>query len=632
MNRIISSVINNIPSEDVVCPNNITALHKSHAQRSPGAVAIAAPGGKPLTYNQLYRQVEQIVAALNDLGIGRNDRVAAVLPNGPEAAIAFLGVAAGATYAPLNPANPTSEFESYFCGLSPKALLVESGSDSPAIPVAQRLSIPIIELSPLGEPIAGAFTLRGQRGATEPEKGFAEAEDVALILHTSGTTSRPKRVPLTHSNLLVSARNIAATLHLQPNDCCLNVMPLFHIHGLVGALLSSMMAGGSVVCTPGFEAEEFLPWLETLRPTWYTAVPTVHQAVVGCAQAEAKRLKHHSLRFIRSSSSALPARVLHALEEIFDVPVIESYGMTEAAHQITSNPLPPLERKAGSVGLAAGPNVAVMDGAGNLLPAWHMGEVVVRGANVMRGYDHNPSANGAGFTREWLRTGDQGYLDSDGYLFLAGRLKEIANRGGAKISLREIDAALLEHPQVSQAATFPVPHPTLGEDIAAAIVVLDKDQITEPMIREYLLKRLAAFKVPSHISFVDEIPKGSTGKIQRLKLAEVFAQRFPKEFVRPQNELEILVSNIFAEVLRIEKVSVCDNFLELGGDSLRATQVLSRIAALFQVNLPIVTLFNKPTVAELAHEIAASMESLPVTSKAELVTALEDFSKEGERR
>lgn len=583
--------------------NTIYELLRARAEHAPEAVAIRAPGRSALTYRGLLSQVDSVERSLIARGVHRSDRVAIVLPNGPEMAVAFLGVAASAVCAPLNPAYSRSEFEFYFSDLNPKALIVQSGMNGSAVAVAEKRGIPIIELLPKPEAAAGIFTLRDNEQPLTSHCGFAQAEDVALILHTSGTTSRAKLVPLSHANLLASAGNIAATLRLSESDRCLNVMPLFHIHGLVGALLSSTMAGASVICTAGFDVEQFFSWLETCGPTWYTAVPTIQYAVLSLAQADPTALRNHSLSFIRSSSSALPARVMRGLEEIFKVPVIESYGMTEAAHQMASNPLPPGQRNVGSVGLAAGPEVSIMDEAGNLLSPGEIGEIVIRGANVMHGYDNNTDASATAFTQDWFRTGDQGYLDGDGYLFLTGRIKELINRGGEKISPREIDDVLLAHPAVEQAVAFGVPHSTLGEEVAAVVVLRPQTQATVRELREFVANRLADFKVPKQIVIVDEIPKSATGKLQRGDLAERFARQLDVEAISPETQLESMVAEIYAEVLGVEQVSATDNFFALGGDSLRATQVIARIRAMLDVNLSIATIFRQSTVRELAHEI-----------------------------
>ena len=587
------------------CGENSTIIDllRARAEHAPEAVAICALGRSALTYGGLLGQVDRVVEYLNARGIHRNDRIAIALPNGSEMAVGFLGVASSAVCAPLNPAYSHSEFKFYLSELNPKGLIVQSGINTAATGVAEKHGIPVIELMPNSQGAAGTFTLRGNGRPVTLRRGFPQAEDITLILHTSGTTSPPKLVPLTHANLLASAGNIATTLRLSESDRCLNVMPLFHIHGLVGALLSTVMAGASVICTSGFDIEQFFPWLEAFRPTWYTAVPTIHHAVFSRAQAERSALKNHSLRFIRSSSSAFPTRVMRGLEEIFEVPVIESYGMTEAAHQIASSPLLAGQRKVGSVGLAAGPEVSIMDEHGNLLSSGEVGEIVIQGANVTSGYLNSADSNKEAFEGGWFRTGDQGYIDRDGYLFITGRLKEIINRGGEKIAPREVDKALLDHPDISQAIAFAVTHLTLGEDIAAAVVTREKNQITEAAIREYLGSRLAAHKIPSRILFVDDLPKGATGKTQRIGLAEQLADQLKGQFITLQNDLEAAVAQIYVDVLGVEQVGGTDNFFVLGGDSLRATQVIARIRARFDVNLSIATIFLRSTVKDLAQEI-----------------------------
>ncbi|MDY6954204.1 MAG: AMP-binding protein, partial [Thermodesulfobacteriota bacterium] len=346
---------------------SIHDLLTAQAAQGPDAVAILAPGREPLTYGRLLFQTEGTVKGLHAMGVGRHDCVAMVLPNGPEMAVAFLAVASAATGAPLNPSYGAEEFDFYLGDLDAKAVIIPWGMDSPVRGAAQRREIPIMELTPLVREGAGAFTLTGDKRSHTAGGGFAKPEDVALVLHTSGTTSRPKIVPLTQRNLCTSAHTIQETFDLGHTDRCLNVMPLFHIHGLVGALLSTLAGGGSVVCTPGFDPAAFFDWLEGFGPTWYTAVPTMHQAIVKRAPSHGRVIARFPLRFIRSCSAPLPPKTMAALEGLFHAPVLESYGMTEAAHQMTSNPLPPRERKPGSIGLPTGQEVAIMDETGHLL-------------------------------------------------------------------------------------------------------------------------------------------------------------------------------------------------------------------------------------------------------------------------
>ena len=483
------------------------------------APAIGAPDRDALPHGELRALCKRTVASLNAMGIGRGDRVAMVLPNGPEMASSFIAIACGATTAPLNPAYRAEEFDFYLSDLNAKALVILEGMESPALAVAEARGIPIVRLVP--ENKAGDFTLAGAAGAGAPAKpGFAEEGDIALVLHTSGTTSRPKIVPLAHVNVTASAYHIGNTLALRENDICLNIMPLFHIHGLIAATLSSIAAGASVVCTPGFNALKFFSWFEEANPTWYTAVPTMHQAILTRADRNSDIIKKGRLRLIRSSSSSLPPQVMEALEKTFGVPVIEAYGMTEAAHQMASNPLPPLQRFSGCVGIAAGPDIGIMDESGKLLAPGELGEIVIRGRNVTAGYEANPDANAKAFTNGWFRTGDQGVLDEKGYLRLTGRLKELINRGGEKISPLEIDTVIMDHPAVAQVVTFGMPHDKLGEDVAAAVVLREGAACDERELRAFVGSRVADFKVPRRIVFLTEIPKGATGKLQRIGLAE----------------------------------------------------------------------------------------------------------------
>lgn len=613
----------------------ITQLIAMGASQHPDAIALVAQDRSPLTYSCLWAHIQDTVKTLNSMGLGRGERIAIVLPNGPEMAVAFLSVAACAISAPLNPGYQAPEFDFYLSDLKAKALIIQSGMNSPAIAVAEARNIPIIELVPQLSAPAGIFQLVSDSNLPPVGNALSQSEDVALILHTSGTTSRPKIVPLTQANLCTSAHNIKTTLALGQSDRCLNVMPLFHIHGLVGVLLSSLSAGASVVCTPGFYAPQFFDWLETFRPTWYSAVPTMHQGILARVQANREIIARCPLRLIRSSSAPLPPQVMTELEGAFNVPVIESYGMTEAAHQMTSNPLPPHQRQPGSVGIAAGPEVAIMDREGNLLPLGEIGEVVIRGANVTSGYENNPEANESAFTKGWFRTGDLGYLDSDGYLFLKGRIKETINRGGEKIFPREVDEVLLEHPAVKQVVTFAAPHTLLGEEVAAAVVLKENAAATEQEIKEFVAQKLADFKVPRVVVFLDEIPKGPTGKLQRIGLAEKLGLQAsdptaPKpEFVPPRTAIEEELVNIWSLVLGVEPIGINDNFFQLGGDSVLATQIVNRVLQSLQVELSLLFFFEQPTVANMAVRIAQiQAETLASGEVTDWLDELESLSDE----
>ncbi|MXQ09861.1 AMP-binding protein [Alphaproteobacteria bacterium GH1-50] len=476
-----------------------------------------------MSYGGLRALGGEVRGALHGAGIGRGDRVAIVLPNGPEMAAAFVTVAGVATTAPLNPAYTADEFAFYLEDLGAKAVILMDGEDGPAADAAAGLGVQVLSLSvPEGAP-AGTFRLTSDRSGTPDDTSAPGPDDIALILHTSGTTSRPKIVPLTQANVAASAGNIRASLALTETDRCLNVMPLFHIHGLVAAVSASLAAGASVWCAPGFDALRFFGWMRDATPSWYTAVPTMHQAILARAGRNADVIEEVPLRFLRSSSASLPGPVMEKLAATFNAPVIEGYGMTEAAHQMASNPLPPRAQKPGSVGVEAGPLVRIAHEVENRLIDG-TGEVVISGPNVTPGYEGNAQANAKAFFeadgRRWFRTGDQGAFDDEGYLTLTGRLKEIINRGGEKVSPLEVDGVFSAHADVAQVVTFALPHPKLGEEVAAAIVLREGASATEADLRAFAAERLAAFKVPRKLVILDEIPKGATGKLQRIGLAE----------------------------------------------------------------------------------------------------------------
>ncbi len=557
---------------------------QEHADRQPDAIALLAPGYRSVSYGQLWQRIRRTAARLNQAGIAEGDRVATVLGNGPEMAATFLGIsAAGAACAPLNARYRAPEFEDLFADLRPKALIVARGIPSPAQDVANRLGIHVLEAAPPEEAVADVW----------PRSTSDDA--VALVLHTSGTTSRPKRVELTHANLCYSARHIAHALELGTADRCLNVMPLFHVHGLIGAFLSSIAAGGSVVCAPDFLAPSFFDWIDEFTPTWYTAAPTIHDAIVARAGAHKAVVARSRLRFVRSSSAPLAPRLMADLERTFNVPVIEAYGMTEASHQIASNPLPPRTRKPGSVGVAIDTEIAVRGESGEAVGPGREGAIAIRGPNVAHS--------------GWFDTGDRGWVDDEGYVFLTGRGKEAINRGGEKVSPREVDEVLTQHPAVAAAVTFAVPDRRLGEDVAAAVVVHGHASVSALALREFASTRLADFKVPRQIVFLDDIPTGPTGKPQRIGLAErlgLEAARDPDDVSqRPsstaaRNAGEKLLCDLWSEILDVGAVGVHDNFFELGGDSILAAQILSRLRELTSAEISMARFLDAPTVAQMA--------------------------------
>ncbi len=578
---------------------------QAHAKSIPEKTALLNVDGASWSYAQLWTCVGRVISLLREATVRRMDRVAIVLPNGVSAAIAFLGVSSCATAAPLNPGLKRAEFRSLLRDLEPALLLTTSQVVGPARDAAVELGVKVVELPDIGE---RTDPQGSEMCESLGEEDLCSPEDIGLVLYTSGTTSKPKRVPLSQSQLAASAGNIAGVLALSSDDRCLNVMPLFHVHGLVAGLLASLTVGASVICTPGFRSEACLDWLTDLRPTWYTAVPTIHQSFL--SEMDARRIERssqHTLRLIRSSSSALAPHVLVQLEERMGVPVIEAYGMTEATHQIASNPRPPGVRKPGSVGTPIGVETVVLDEAGNRQPVGVKGELALRGPTICTGYEDNDAANAAAFDDGWFRTGDEGTIDEDGYIFLVGRSKEMINRGGEKIAPAEIDRALLKHPAVGQAVAFAVPHPSLGEDVAAAVVLKPQETAGENELRGYLLERIAEHKVPSSIVFVEEIPKGASGKLQRVGLAEKLEDRLAPIYRRPQTPFEVELAGIWGNVLGVERIGRDDNFFLLGGDSLKAMRTLSRIRNTFSTEISVQEAFRYPVLREQAEMILRAL-------------------------
>ncbi len=497
-------------------------------------VAVIAPDIGSWTYAQLDNEVLRLADMLAANGVEPGMAVSIVLVNGYEFLATFLAVArAGAIAAPLNPAYTTDEFNFYMEDAGARVAILPEGPH-PAREAAVKLGIKAIDatLTSSNGHLKVSLSSNGSELTATVDATAPRSSDVALFLHTSGTTSRPKGVPLRHLNLMRSVENIKNTYALTPDDTSLIVMPLFHVHGLIGACLSTLNSGGTLVVPPRFSASAFWQQQADSGSTWYSAVPTIHQILL--ARADDDEAPYESFRFIRSCSAALAPTVFDDLEKRFGAPVLEAYGMTEASHQMSSSPLPPGARIPGTVGKATGVEVAIMadttpspfspgekeEQKGVFASTGERGEVVIKGENVMWGYHNNEEANADAFVNGWFRTGDQGILGDDGYLTLTGRLKELINRGGEKISPLEVDAALLEHPAVAEAVCFAAPDQHYGEAVQAAVVLSGDCEQKE--IQDFCRGRLADFKVPDIIYFADELPRTATGKIQRRHVAAAF--------------------------------------------------------------------------------------------------------------
>ena len=487
-------------------------------QQNDDLIFLTSEKNEKLSYGEFKIFNEKISRQLAATNVKNSDRAAIVLPNGPLMASSFLSISSYMSAAPLNPSYKQEEFEFYLDDLKPKFLLVEPNSKSLAVIAAKNLNIPVFEMKISDNQPLGTFELFDKETDYKNPNDY----DEALVLHTSGTTSRPKIVPLSNLNIFTSAVNISKSLKLTAADHCLNIMPLFHIHGLIAVLSASAKVGASVCASNGFNALKFLDLAETQNITWYSGVPTMHQAILLRAQKNSDKAKKLNLRFIRSSSASLPPAIFEQLNDIFQTPVIEAYGMTEATHQMASNPLPPAIQKPGLVGMPAGPEICIMNDKNEKLSQGEIGEICIKGDNVTNGYENNPEANKQSFVNDWFRTGDEGFFDEDGYLKISGRLKEIINKGGEKISPLEVDNILMDFPPIDQALCFGYKDKMLGEDIAVAIKLKENKSCTEDDIKSYANEKLAKFKIPKKIFIVEDIPKGATGKLQRIGLAKKF--------------------------------------------------------------------------------------------------------------
>ncbi len=582
-------------------PSVFRALY-ARASEAPQAIALSAMGHSALSYGELASQLDTLAHDIQLAGHQQGQAIATLTPNGPDAAVAILGSMLVGPCAPLSSTLSAAETLDLVERMNVDVIVTAVGWTSPALEAVRAAGISVVEMQNADE-----NRVRGSRPS------MPDADAVALLLSTSGTTARAKIVPLTHANLHTSAANISSWLGLDAADRCLNVLPLFHVHGLVSNVLATLITGGEVVCAPGFEAGTFFETLWRSQATWFSAVPTIHQAIVERARrvpGDAAGVQQSPLRFIRSASAPLPEAVAGQLESLFGVPLIEVYGMTEAAGQITSSPMSPGARRSGTVGGAAGPDVAVVDALGHDVPRGTTGEIVVRGGNVIQAYADSAD-NLDGFFGDWLRTGDLGVLHGDGFLSVTGRLKDAINRGGETINPQEIDAALLRHPSVGAAVTFAVPDRRLGEQVAAAVVL--HGDVEPDALRRFVAETLSMAKVPRRIVVLDALPMGKTGKVKRNGMAELLGlcdldDGAPADDVGHGNSrTQQRLTAFWCEVLNVSHVRPNDRFLDLGGDSLSALRLLSIVNDTFGVRVPLLDFFDCPTLVEQAALVDAAL-------------------------
>jgi acyl-CoA synthetase (AMP-forming)/AMP-acid ligase II/acyl carrier protein len=600
----------------------IPSLLAAKARQHANACALQTSSGEQLSYGEVHRRIGEISKSLSKLNLGRNSRVAIALPNGINMSVMLLAVTSTSIAAPLNPSYREAEFQSYLSDIGADCIVVPSESHlSPAHEAATKNGIPIIGLGPDGITISEFPKMPGihnRNPGVRPTNGngSAEPDDIALILLTSGSTGRPKRVPLTHRNLCTSAADICYSLQLDDQDVCLSMWNQFHIGGVTDLLLVSLASSGRIVCTSGFDAFQFFKILEDQSPTWFQGVPTTLAEIMAVAERTRRSPKPTSLRFVRSVAAPLSPLLMERVESYFQVPVVQTFGMTEAGPLITTNLLPPAVRKPGSTGPSAGPQISIRDPDDRELRPYEMGEIFVRGENVIAGYEGDREATAQSFRNGWFRTGDTGYLDADGYLFLKGRAKEQINRGGEKISPQEIDDVLAAHPEVEQAATFSVKHPTLGEDVGVAVVLRKNGTLDAEGIRRFVAGQLSDFKVPKTVLFLQSLPQSAIGKVKRDALAELAESKArPLTYAPPETKLQSILAEVWAKELDKQKVSIDDDFFSLGGDSLSSVRLMLAIETLLGIQLDTIALDQDLTIRQLGH----------------LIEALPDFGRVSER-
>jgi acyl-CoA synthetase (AMP-forming)/AMP-acid ligase II len=558
-----------------------------------------------LSYAALYHEIDRIGTILATMGLGRHSRIALSLADGPEGAVTMLATMIWATAAPLGAALDLDTCADLLARLRIDAVMVKDGERSPVARAASALRVQQVHVSSRPGGAAGVVRLSSAATRAPAARMPPQPDDVAVLMQTSGTTARPKIVPVTHAQLLWSARQQP----IDERDRYLAMGPLFSSTGLSNALLGPLTAGAATVIAGAYDGVRFVDWLDAFKPTYLSANPTVLASMLD-ALAEREPAAPRSLRFVRSGSNALPGEIQRRLESALGIPVVQGYGMTEAG-RIAQNPLPPRERKTGSAGIPVGIEVMILRDDNETSLGDGIGEILVRGPGVMRGYEDDTEANQLAFHDGWFRTGDLGWIDGDGYLFITGRLRELINRGGVKVSPSEVDLAFIQHPAVREAATFAVPHPSLGEDVVTAIVLHEPGSTSVQALRAYALQHLLPFKVPSSVVLVDEIPRNALGKVSRGALQDRLADDLRADYVAPRNDEEALVATIFAELFDLPRVGAFDHYFRLGGDSLQAEQVLALIVDRCGVEIEMSVLFESPTVVEFADRLRAAARNAP---------------------
>jgi acyl-CoA synthetase (AMP-forming)/AMP-acid ligase II/thioesterase domain-containing protein/acyl carrier protein len=596
-------------------PTTLGAAIRLRAETQPNHPAIVSSGFAAFSYLELQSLIDHVRAALRGSGFGRNTRIAIAMPNGTQAALGIVAVSCSAVGIPVNPKQTLREIEACFDALRPDAVLLAKGDDSDARRAAESKGVAIIEATPTTDGTIG-FSLAKPRNGAVPatEADEPDPKAAAFILQTSGSAAEPKLIPFSHRNMLAAAARLQSWFNLTPQDRCLSVSPPFYSHGLKVTLLAPLLTGGTVTFPADAAKFDYAEWFEDLRPTWYSAGPTLHRMIFDQTQSNADAQTGHSLRFILSGGAPLPRNVLEGLQDALGVPVVEHYGSSEAA-QIAANLPQPGRSKFGTCGIPWPGTVIIAGEDGEPLPANQQGEILVGGPTLISGYLNAPALNEACFVNDWFKTGDLGSLDDDGFLTLHGRISDVINRGGEKISPLEIDDALLRHPAVAEAAAFAIPHERLGEDVAAAVVLRAGMTANPVELRRYLQDQLASYKIPRRVLIRNELPKGKTGKVLRRLLVDLLSEKARPEsatkaspvpdHTAAASTLVIQMTELWERLLRTTPIALDDDFFEKGGDSLLAVEMLLEVEQLTGRNIPTSILFEARTIRQIAQMLQA---------------------------
>jgi acyl-CoA synthetase (AMP-forming)/AMP-acid ligase II len=592
-------------------PSNVHRISeaiRAAGNRNRSGFAFLLESGAKISFETLNAQIAQITQTLRAMEVKPGNRIAFASPRNYLGIVGFVGIADAGTCCPVNPRLSEQEFVNFFLTLS-ISVLVTAADATEAIRAANKVNIPVVTLEAVGDEVVL------KRSVDVPNQG-AEAnfdqENHALLMQTSGTTSQPKIVLLTHENILASAGGIAREFSFGPHDLCLNPMPLHHVHGLISAGISSLLGASAAICLPSFSPRLFASIYDQFQPTWFTGSPAMHIALLEHYRRSSTAPGNSRLRFLRSSSAPLPAAVISDLERLFGAPLIETYGLTETASMITTNPLPPGIRKGGSVGKPNIGELRVLTAEGRLAPANVEGEIIVRGPSVISRYAGIGDANDEYFADGWLRTGDLGKLDEDGYCFITGRKKELIKRGGLSVYPNEIDNVLAGDPRVSEAVTFSIPHPTLGEEVVAAVVPVNGASLDGDELRQIVLGMLPAYKVPAKIFILKDIPKNETGKILRRTMAEKLGHLLQPANAMPKDPLERRLLTVWRDVLSRSDIGTTDNLFVFGADPSRsrlAEELLTEAGA--SPGLSASDMFRAPTVSQQAAILRSRIEPRP---------------------